>query len=255
MSLKIASINSGSNGNCYYVGNENEGVFIDAGISCRETERRMQRMGLDPGIVKAIFITHEHTDHTHGAEVISRKHSIPVYITQGTHQNSRLSINPELLRYFSSHESIPVGDLTVKAFPKRHDANDPHSFVVSGGGVSVGVMTDIGSACEHVVRHFRQCQAVFLEANYDELMLEKGNYPIHLKRRIKGEYGHLSNRQALQIFQSFKAPNLTHLILSHLSENNNHPDIVEELFSKYAGTVEIAIASRFGEVGSFWVSS
>lgn len=251
MSLFIASLNSGSNGNCYYVGNEHHAVLIDAGLSCRETERRMLNLGLVIHRVDGIFISHEHTDHTKGVEVLSRKYQIPVYITHKTHFNSSLKIQPHLLRDFDPHQSIPLGDLNITAFPKRHDATDPHSFIVSSKGVTVGVMTDIGSACEHVVRHFRQCHAVFLESNYDEQMLESGNYPVHLKRRIKGDNGHLSNRQALQIFESFRSPHLSHLLLSHLSENNNDPGLVYELFSRHAGKVRIAVASRFEEVGVF----
>ncbi|NVO20781.1 MAG: MBL fold metallo-hydrolase [Bacteroidetes bacterium] len=254
MSLQIASINSGSNGNCYYIGNDRDAVLIDAGISCRETERRMARMGLEIERVKAIFISHEHTDHTRGVEVLSKKYQVPVFITQATHENSYLRIFPHLLNRFKAHEPVSVGELTVKAFPKRHDAMDPHSFVVSGGGLTVGVMTDIGSACEHVTRYFKLCDAAFLEANYDELMLETGNYPVHLKRRIKGENGHLSNRQALQIFLSFKSPKISHLLLSHLSQNNNRPEIVYDLFKRNAGNVHVEVASRYQETGTFLVS-
>jgi phosphoribosyl 1,2-cyclic phosphodiesterase len=253
MSLQIASLNSGSNGNCYYVGSATDAVLIDAGISCRETERRMQKLGLVLENVRAIFISHEHTDHTRGVQVLSRKHNIPVYITESTHRNSQLRLHPHLLHGFDPHEILSIGELKVTAFPKRHDAMDPHSFVISGNGTTVGVMTDIGSACEHVVKYFRQCNAVFLEANYDEIMLETGGYPLHLKRRIRGEHGHLSNKQALQIFESFRSPHLSHLILSHLSENNNDPDLVYDLFKKHAGKIEVAIASRFGPVGVFCI--
>jgi phosphoribosyl 1,2-cyclic phosphodiesterase len=254
MPLYITSLNSGSNGNCYYIGNEREAVLVDAGLSCRETENRLARLGLTMHRVKAIFISHEHTDHTKGVEMIARKYRLPVYITNATIDNSKLRLDPELVRHFAPHSPVTIGNLTVKPFPKRHDASEPHSFTISGDSVTVGVFTDIGSPCEHVVHYFRQCHAAFLEANYDEIMLEEGNYPVHLKKRIKGNDGHLSNRQALDIFLAYKSPSMSHLLLSHLSENNNHPDLVLELFSRYAGGIHVAVASRYNETAVYCIS-
>jgi len=247
MSLYLASLASGSNGNCYYIGNEDDAVLIDAGISCRETERRMSRLGLSLQMVRAIFISHEHGDHIRGVEVLSRKHGIPVYITPSTYRNSRMRPDPSLARSFLAHEPVQIASLNVHPVPKQHDGIDPHSFSVTGNGVTVGVFTDIGIACDHVVDHFSRCHAAFLEANYDETMLLEGNYPIHLKRRIRGGKGHLSNTQALETFIWYRAPFLKLLILSHLSENNNHPQIVFDLFKPYANGTEVVIASRYQE--------
>ena len=216
MSLFIASLNSGSNGNCYYIGNDREAILVDAGISCRETERRMKRLGLSMQKVKAIFISHEHSDHINGVSVLSRKYNLPVYITPGTLQNSSLSLNEELVLSFIAYEAVQVGELFVSAFPKFHDAAHPHSFIIECKGIKVGVLTDIGAACQHVTSHFSQCHAVFLEANYDEEMLDKGRYPYHLKRRIRSGHGHLSNSQALEIFINHRPAYMTHLLLSHL---------------------------------------
>jgi phosphoribosyl 1,2-cyclic phosphodiesterase len=254
MTIYYASLNSGSNGNCYYVGSEQEAVLVDAGLSCRDTERRMDSLGLSLRKVKAIFISHEHTDHIKGVEVLSRKHDIPVYITPATHKNSRLRIDAGLVRDMFPHQEVYVGAFTIKPFPKHHDAVDPFSFAICGHGVNIGVMTDIGSACEHMVRHFRSCHAVFLEANYDEQMLEAGKYPPRLKARIRSDHGHLSNRQALQLFQSFRSPELSHLVLSHLSQHNNDPQLVHDLFSRHGGNIKISIASRYEPTGVFSVS-
>lgn len=247
MALYFSSLNSGSNGNCYYIGNEQDAIFIDAGISCRETERRMVRLGLDIRQVRAIFISHEHTDHTRGVEVIVKRYQVPVYITPGTHGNSRLMIQHQMIRKFSVHHPVQIGSLSISAFPKRHDAADPHSFIISDKGTTIGVFTDIGSSCDHVTRHFSQCHAAFLEANYDEQMLEHGPYPAHLKNRIRGNEGHLSNRQALELFRKHRHPELSHLILSHLSEQNNTPEIVYDLFQGYSKGVRIDVASRYRE--------
>ena len=253
MPLYLASLNSGSNGNCYYIGNGQEAVFIDAGISCRETERRMIRMGLPIRGVKAIFITHEHTDHTRGAEVLSRKYGIPVYITVTTYHSSRMNLDPQMVKPFIAGFPVQVGDLCVHPFPKMHDASEPHSFTVSSGRVTAGVFTDIGMACEHVAHHLGKCHAAFLEANYDEGMLERGRYPVYLKRRIQGMEGHLSNDQALDLFTTHRSPWLQLLVLSHLSAENNHPDLVRGIFSRNANGTKIVVASRHEETDVFCV--
>ena len=244
MSLNIASLNSGSNGNCYYVGNQRDEILIDAGLSCRETERRMARLGLSLRNIKAIFITHEHTDHTGGVEVISRRYQIPVYLSAATYEHSRLRIDDSLVIRINAYAPIQIGELFINAFPKMHDAIEPHSFTVTDAGVTVGILTDIGSVCEHVIRNFRLCHAAFLEANYDEVMLEEGRYPVFLKNRIRGDYGHFSNLQALELFSRHRPPFMSHLLLSHLSRDNNNPWLVKDLFMKHAGGTRIAIASR-----------
>ncbi|MGN6640381.1 MAG: MBL fold metallo-hydrolase [Mucilaginibacter sp.] len=247
MSLFIASLNSGSNGNCYYIGNAQEAVLVDAGISCRETERRMKRLGLSMQKVKAIFISHEHSDHINGLTVLSKKYQLPVYITPATLQSSRLQLEHHLIISFKAYEPVTVGSITVSAFPKFHDAAHAHSFVINDDKVTIGVFTDIGMACNHVTEHFAKCHAAFLEANYDEEMLQKGRYPYHLKRRISGGLGHLSNRQALEVFLTHRPAFMSHLLLSHLSQDNNRPELVHELFSRHAEGTEIIVASRHGE--------
>lgn len=253
MSLFITSLNSGSNGNCYYIGNETEAIFIDAGISCREIERRMKRLGLSMSNIKAVFISHEHTDHIKGLQVLVKKYQYPVYITPGTLAGGRLELEPHLLRTFKANEPINAGNISVTPFSKFHDAVDPYSFFISYRKIGVGVFTDIGAPCPQLVRYFKQCHAAFLEANYDEEMLETGSYPTHLKNRIRGGMGHLSNRQALELFVTHRPEFMSHLLLSHLSQNNNSPELVQQLFDAYAGTVKVCIASRYKETSVFHI--
>ena len=245
MSLFIASLNSGSNGNSYYIGNDTEAVLVDAGISCRETEKRMRRLGLSMKKLKAIFISHEHTDHIKGVGRIAEKYSLPVYVTGHTCGNCGTVFNPGLATALAPHNPVQVGQLTVTAFPKHHDAADPVSFIITGSGVTIGVFTDIGMACEQVIKYFRLCHAAFLEANYDEDMLENGRYPYHLKNRIRGGKGHLSNSQALQIFTTHRPAFMTHLLLSHLSKENNDPSLVKQLFDAHSKGIEVVVASRY----------
>lgn len=246
-SLYVTSLNSGSNGNCYYIGNDEEAVLIDAGLSCRETEKRMHRLGLAMKKVKAIFISHEHGDHIRGLEVLSRKHQLPVYISSATLLHSGLELDPKLVRPLVAGTTIVMGALLINAFLKNHDAADPHSFTVENSETCIGIFTDIGKVCDNLSTHFKRCHAAFLEANYDEVMLQNGRYPYHLKNRIRGGRGHLSNKEALQLFLSCKPAHMSHLLLAHLSADNNHPDLVRDLFMEQANGTNIIIASRYQE--------
>lgn len=252
--LYYASLNSGSNGNCYYVGNDCDAVLIDAGISCRETEKRMKRLQLDPARLRAVFISHEHGDHITGLTALSRKFNLPVYITPRTLQHANLPIDPALVYGFQAQQPVTIGGLSITAFPKPHDAADPHSFVVDFETTRVGVFTDIGLGCTPLNQHFRHCDAAILESNYCETMLENGSYPFHLKQRIRGGKGHLSNTQALELFRTQRGSRLRHLMLGHLSKNNNKPELVEQLFTEVAGQVKITVASRYAESALFSVS-
>ncbi len=255
MSLYIASLNSGSNGNCYYIGNEDEAVFVDVGISCKEIEKRMLRLGLSIKKIKAVFISHEHTDHILGLEVFSKKYELPVYITEATLQYGNIRLEKHLTFSFRPHEAVTIGALSIMPFPKQHDANDPHSFTITGNGVTIGVFTDIGACCSHVNNYFSKCNAAFLEANYDEQMLMSGRYPWHLKNRIHGSKGHLSNTQALALFTRYRPSFMTHLLLSHLSKDNNRPELVENIFKENAGNTEIVVASRYKESAVFHIKN
>jgi phosphoribosyl 1,2-cyclic phosphodiesterase len=254
MSLYITSLNSGSNGNCYYVGNEREAILVDAGISCRETERRLARLGLSMQKVKAVFISHEHSDHIRGLSVLSKKYDIPVYITTGTLRSGYVNLDPACIKPFRAGDTVEIGGLTITPFIKHHDAADPHSFIVSCDGIRVGVFTDLGISCNQLIYYFNQCHAAFLEANYDEQMLDTGNYPIYLKNRIRGGKGHLSNRQALELFKKHRSPHLSHLLLAHLSQNNNDPQLVSDLFNEHALGVKMVVASRHKETEVYHIT-
>jgi phosphoribosyl 1,2-cyclic phosphodiesterase len=254
MALYFTSLNSGSNGNCYYIGTKTDAVLIDVGLSCRETEKRMKQLGLNMKTVKAIFVSHEHGDHIKGVSTLANKYSLPVYITTKTAKHGPRLIS-HLAKPFTAKEIVSIGDLDILPFVKYHDASDPHSFIISSNGITVGVLTDIGTVCDEVIHHFKQCHAVFLEANYDEAMLENGKYPIHLKNRIRGGQGHLSNKEALDLFITHRSPNLSHLLLSHLSKENNSPEIVAALFQQHANNIKITVASRYETTEVFTIAS
>lgn len=254
MSLSIASLNSGSNGNCYYIGNTEEAVFIDAGISCRETELRMKRLGLPMNRVKAIFISHEHSDHIHGVATLVSKYQIPVYFSQSTLKKAGFGKIRKLAFHFTADQAVMIGNLRITAFQKKHDACDPHSFIVSSAKTNIGVFTDIGKPCEQLIHYFRQCHAAFLESNYDEAMLENGRYPVYLKNRIRGGEGHLSNRQALELYLQHRPSFMSHLLLSHLSKENNSPELVESLFTSVHTDTKVIIAGRYQETALYEIA-
>lgn len=223
--------------------------MIDVGISCRETEKRMKRLGLPMNRIKAIFVSHEHSDHIKGIALLAKKYQLPVYMTPTTrlHSQHKLVLGSAYVKPLEAYEPVQIGALTITAFPKFHDAIDPHSFVVSCGEIKIGVFTDIGRVCENLIKHFQECHAVFLEANYDELLLEQGSYPYYLKNRIRGGKGHLSNREALALFAAYKPPFMSHVLLAHLSKDNNNAELARELFARQAGDTQIVVASRFEE--------
>jgi phosphoribosyl 1,2-cyclic phosphodiesterase len=254
MGVYIASLNSGSNGNCYYVGNETAAVLIDAGISCREIEIRMKKCGLDIQLVKAIFISHEHSDHIKGVSVFANKYKVPVYITPSTAKNG-----PKLIKHLSkpvyAHQPIQIESLLVIPFSKEHDAADPHSFVVSDNGINIAVITDIGVVCNHVRHYFQQCHAAFLESNYDETLLETGRYSQILKDRIRGGKGHISNKEAGKLLDEYSAPHLSLVLLSHLSAENNSPELALQSFANHTNRMQIAVASRYQATEVFKIGS
>jgi phosphoribosyl 1,2-cyclic phosphodiesterase len=255
MSLFVTSLNSGSNGNCYYIGNQAQAILVDVGISCKEVEKRMKRLGLTIQKVKAIFISHEHSDHIRGLCTLVKKYQLPVFITPKTMLRCGFAIDEKLVNNFEPHSPVAIGDLLITGFPKLHDATDPYSFVIECGKIKVGVFTDIGATCSQLVKYFKQCHAAFLEANYDDVMLDSGTYPYHLKKRIRGGFGHLSNSQALDLFKVHRPKFMSHLFLSHLSKNNNCPDLVRKVFAAHAEEVKIVIATRYEETPVYHIQA
>ena len=244
--LEICALASGSNGNCYYIGNENEAVLIDAGIYYKHLVKRMNEAGLSLSKIKAIFISHEHSDHVQGARVCSNKLRVPVYFTKKTLDVLYKRHLPEVIRIFEPDIAVEMGNLKVFPFRKMHDAADPCSFRIEFNGFSTGVMTDIGETNEILQSEFSKCRVVFLETNYDKDMLWNGSYPLYLKQRVDSEIGHLSNIQALELITQHASTNLKYLFLSHISKENNSLEKILHTFSGLNGKYRIITTSREG---------
>ncbi len=242
--VRICALASGSNGNVYYIEHDDEAILIDAGISRRQLLHRMKDKSLDIRKVKAVFISHEHADHIRGFRVICDMQNIPGFITHATLKGSHPNYIPAKVSLFTPGDIVTVGKFEVHCFAKNHDAAEPCSFRVVAGGIGVGVMTDIGVACHNVKSQLAQCHAVFLESNYDEEMLRVGPYPLYLKNRVASERGHLSNIQAFELVSGIEESPLNTIFLSHISADNNRPEIAMNLFNPLAPRIRILPTSR-----------
>ncbi len=222
--MQFASLGSGSRGNGTLVESGNTLVMLDCGFSCRETERRMARLGRTPDQLDALLVTHEHGDHVRGIAPLARKYRLPVWLTRGTWQTLRDQDLPEV-RHFDAHDLFSVADLQVQPFPVPHDAREPCQFSFGDGARRLGVLTDTGRMTPHIVEQLDACDALLLECNHDAGILADGPYPAALKRRVGGPLGHLSNDQAAELLAQLDQSRLQHVVAAHLSEQNNRPEL------------------------------
>jgi len=251
--LNICAIASGSNGNCYYIGDKKEGILVDAGLSARQLRLRIESREIDSSTIKAILVTHEHSDHCRGIRVLSHQLQLPVYITKKTFLALHKKNRPEKVGWFDPGIPFKVGSFKIFPFSKSHDAVEACSFRVECHGKQIGVMTDIGTPEESVQHEFSLCDAVFLESNYEEKMLKEGSYPYFLKERILSGHGHLSNLQAYSLAESCGGKNLKLILLSHLSGENNTPELAISRFKSLQGKYHIFLTSRHDATEVFTV--
>jgi phosphoribosyl 1,2-cyclic phosphodiesterase len=235
--MRFASLGSGSKGNATLIQAGSTLVLVDCGFSLRETTRRLSNLGVDPGELDAVLVTHEHTDHSSGVASLSRKHRVPVYLTHGTAGSGRCDNSFET-RCFNCGESFELGALSVTTVPVPHDAREPCQYLLGWEGLRLGILTDLGSVTPHVVESYRDCDSLLLEFNHDLSMLHGGNYPPALKRRVGGDWGHLNNEQAVDLLRQLDSRRLRQLVVAHVSENNNCEDIAREALSPIADRFE-----------------
>jgi phosphoribosyl 1,2-cyclic phosphodiesterase len=223
-SLAVCTLASGSKGNATYISDGRTSILIDAGLSGREIQRRLTSRGLDPAKLNAIIVSHEHSDHTRGVGILSRRFKLPVYINQNTHSGATAEIGKaHEIRPFECGTSFNICDLAVHPFSISHDAGDPAGFTVGSNGTRMAIATDMGIATAMVKEHLKHCALLILEANHDPQMLETGPYPWPLKQRIQSRTGHLSNADSRKLLHELQHEKLEHVILAHLSEINNTP--------------------------------
>src|SRR3954471_16966874 len=242
MAVRMTVLASGSRGNSTVLSSSKTSILVDAGLSCRETIKRMTIAGEDPLALKGIVITHEHSDHVAGINVLARKLRIPVYMTGATHDAWKKwtrSMGPkrkcetengskariEQLELFKSGSSFQIGDIQVMPFTIPHDAVDPVGFTFTVDGVKIGICTDLGHMTENVRYYLRGCDGLVIESNHDLEMLRGGPYPWSVKQRVMSQVGHLSNDALADFFTTDYDGGAAFVVLAHLSENNNHPEL------------------------------
>lgn len=229
MALEFQVLASGSKGNAIYVASASTALLVDAGLSAKEIVRRMEGSGLRPQRLAAVLISHEHSDHIRGVGALSRRFDLPVYLTQATLENLPSQLG-ELAgaHIIQSGRTFSVGDLTVHPFALSHDAADPVGYIVEHNGCRLAVCTDCGTATQLVRTRLQECHGLIVEANHDVDRLIHGPYAWHLKQRIRSRHGHLSNEECCDLLQHVHHRNLQVVIMAHLSEINNDPQLVQD---------------------------
>lgn len=244
MSMRFASLGSGSEGNALLVaagtdsfcpvgarpkvprGTRQTLVLMDCGFGLRDTVSRLARLGVTPEQLSGIVVTHEHGDHIGGVARLARKFELPVWLTHGTLLSQpKAFAGIAQLNEIGPHQAFAIGDIEVTPYPVPHDAAEPVQFVFSDGARRLAVLTDTGCSTAHIEQTLSGCDALVLECNHDNDMLMKGDYPFSLKQRVGGRLGHLNNQEAAGILARMDVSNLQHLVAAHLSRKNNTPEL------------------------------
>lgn len=231
--MDLYSIASGSSGNCIYVGDQEEGILVDAGISMKRIREGLEQQGKTIEGTKGIFITHEHSDHVSGLGPILRKYEVPVFGTDKTlcalKDSGKLkNIDTDLFITVKKDTPVSVGNMEIVPFGISHDAADPVCYTITKSNKKVAVATDMGTYSDYTISHLENVKALLLEANHDINMLQVGSYPYYLKMRILGNSGHLSNDSSARLIGKLLHKNLQHIVLGHLSNENNYPKLAYE---------------------------
>ncbi|KPK95602.1 hypothetical protein AMJ80_04645 [bacterium SM23_31] len=250
--MLLTILGSGSGGNAAVIQKGEHSILVDIGFSYRELSRRLRLCGISPESISSVFITHEHFDHIRGMKEFSRKHSVSIYVSEGTYENLFDEVKEVVkgkVGSFKTGENIELNGMSVKTFPVLHDAADPAGFTFSSGCKKIGYVTDIGSITDTVVSCLEMSSLIVLEANHDIDMLWNGSYPEYLKQRISGPHGHLSNDNALELLQCVMCKELRGIYLAHLSKENNRPELAfqtvyKPLAGKYNYVPKILIAKQ-----------
>lgn len=228
--MRMAALGSGSRGNGLLVEHGATCLLVDCGFSVRGTVQRLQALGRTVEDLSGVLVTHEHSDHIKGVQALANKYALPVYMTHGTarHRSVNEVESHQLVR---GQHDYQLGEITVQAVTVPHDAREPCQYVFEAGGKRVGFLTDLGHVTPQVEQSYSGCDALFLESNHDEEMLAEGSYPHSLKQRVGGKWGHLSNRQARALLECLDLQRLQHLVVGHISEQNNTLERVAQAMS------------------------
>ena len=227
--------------------------MLDCGFPIRETERRLQRLGLNPTDLAGIVVTHEHQDHVGGVFKFARRHRIPVWLSFGTYQAVRKDSEGVAIHFCRDGDRFAIRDLELMPYTVPHDAREPIQYVANDGQYRLGVLTDAGQSTPHLIQSLGGCDALVLECNHDRYMLANSSYPPSLKQRIGGSFGHLSNETAAEILSLLDKSRLKTVVGAHLSQQNNTPELVHEALSSVTTGNGIDVMIACQEEGFGWI--
>jgi phosphoribosyl 1,2-cyclic phosphodiesterase len=227
MKLNFCSLSSGSSGNCYYLGNEFHGILIDAGISATTIRKYLKNIDISMQTIMGVLVTHNHSDHIRGLEVLTRRNHLPAFTTPKIWDSilsPYVNISRDCIREIHLQEKFHLAGFDIEAFPVYHDAPETIGFQICAGDKKIIIATDLGHICQTAAPYIKDANLLVIESNYDEEMLINGRYPYYLKARIQSDHGHLGNLQTSVFLADIISDNLTHICLAHLSKNNNTPE-------------------------------
>lgn len=247
---RFASLGSGSRGNGTVVEIGDERILVDCGFTLKQAEARLARLELRPADLSAVLVSHEHGDHVAGVAALAHKYALPVFGSFGTLQAAAAGGAMVNARPIDAHECFAIGEVQVQPVVVPHDAREPTQFVFRHGSTAIGVISDLGCVTPFVIEQYRDLDGLLMEANYDQEMLLRGRYPERVKRRIASELGHLSNDQAAGFLNAIANPSLQ-VVVGHVSEQNNHPDLLTETFAPLAERVSV-LSFATQDLGAEW---
>ncbi|MEQ1526340.1 MAG: MBL fold metallo-hydrolase [Gallionella sp.] len=251
--MRFASLGSGSEGNALLVAVGKTQVLMDCGFGLQDTITRLARLGVEPEQLSGIVVTHEHGDHIGGVAKLARKFNLPVWLTHGTLRSTpKAFTNIEYVHEIDPHHVFAIGDVQITPYLVPHDAAEPVQFVFSDGAHRLGVLTDAGSSTPHIEQTLSGCHALVLECNHDSDMLMGGEYPMSLKQRVGGRFGHLNNQESSDLLARLDVNLLQHLIAAHLSSKNNTPELAARALSGVMGCDESWVSIANQEQGFSW---
>ena len=251
--MRIACLGSGSKGNSLLVADQSTLLMVDCGFPLTETERRLARLGVEPAAITAILVTHEHSDHISGVGPLARRYNLPVMLSQGSYLADRCG-TIRALQIMRSEQPVSFGRLRAFPFSVPHDAREPLQWVFDNGEQRFALVTDLGHPTPFVCEQIGACDVLMLECNHDEQMLHSGRYPPALKRRVGGDYGHLSNAQSAVLLEGLDRQRLRMVIAAHLSEENNQPILAQTALAAVLGwqPEEVGVAGQ--QHGFDWIT-
>ena len=236
--MKFISFGSGSSGNCYYLLEDDFGLIIDAGIGIRSFKKYFREYGFTCPTLKAILVTHDHTDHVKAVGALSCEYHLDVFATEDVHQgiltnyHTHKKVRPEFCRTYLPGDDWSIGPFHITTFTVPHDASHNCGYFIETATTNFCFITDAGSFTPEMISFIRRARNLVIEANYDAAMLDEGPYPLHLKKRIKAPTGHACNAETARILEENLAATTENIWLCHLSEENNHPELARKTIAQ-----------------------